>query len=140
MASLAEILTKPELRPQVVRACAVLIDAEVSRKSGFSGLAVKAGYKLVKEAGMLDTRTALVLVNLSIVLPYAVWMIKGFIDAVPMEIEESAMVDGAHRARVIWEIVVPTALPGIITAAVLKLFPAPKAKTVAFAAFQTPQR
>ena len=67
---------------------------------------------------MLDTRTALVLVNLSIVLPYAVWMIKGFIDAVPMEIEESAMVDGAPRSRVIWEIVVPTALPGIITAAV----------------------
>ena len=55
---------------------------------------------------------------MSIVLPYAVWMMKGFIDAVPLEIEESAMVDGAHRARVIWEIVVPAALPGIITAAV----------------------
>jgi len=75
-------------------------------------------FLMFKEAGMLDTRTALVLVNLSIVLPYAVWMIKGFIDAVPMEIEESAVVDGASRARVIWEIVVPTALPGIITAAV----------------------
>jgi len=75
-------------------------------------------FLMFKEAGMLDTRTALVLVNLSIVLPYAVWMIKGFIDAVPMEIEESAMVDGAPRSRVIWEIVVPTALPGIITAAV----------------------
>ncbi|MBK7829849.1 hypothetical protein [Nannocystis sp.] len=48
MANLAEILTQPELRPQVVRACAVLIDSEVASKSGFSGLAVKAGYKLVK--------------------------------------------------------------------------------------------
>ena len=75
-------------------------------------------FLMFKEAGMLDTRSALVLVNLSIVLPYAVWMIKGFIDAVPLEIEESAMVDGAPRSRVIWEIVVPTALPGIITAAV----------------------
>ena len=75
-------------------------------------------FLMFKEAGMLDTRTALILVNLSIVLPYAVWMIKGFIDAVPMEIEESAMVDGAPRWRVICEIVVPTALPGIITAAV----------------------
>jgi multiple sugar transport system permease protein len=75
-------------------------------------------FLMFKEAGMLDTRTALVLVNLSIVLPYAVWMIKGFIDAVPLEIEESAMVDGASRARVIREIVVPAALPGIITAAV----------------------
>ena len=75
-------------------------------------------FLMFKEFGLLDTRTALVLVNMSIVLPYAVWMMKGFIDAVPLEIEESAMVDGAHRARVIWEIVVPAALPGIITAAV----------------------
>ena len=48
MATLAEILTQPEVRPQVVRACADLIDAEVQSKTGFSGLAVKAGYKLVK--------------------------------------------------------------------------------------------
>ena len=75
-------------------------------------------FLMFKAWGLLDTRTALVLVNLSIVLPYAVWMIKGFLDAVPLEIEESAMVDGASRSRVIWEIVVPTALPGIITAAV----------------------
>lgn len=73
---------------------------------------------MFKAWGLLDTRFALVLVNLSIVLPYAVWMIKGFLDAVPLEIEESAMVDGASRSRVIWEIVVPAAWPGIITAAV----------------------
>ncbi len=75
-------------------------------------------FLMFKQLGLLDTRSALVLVNMSIVLPYAVWMMKGFIDAVPLEIEESAMVDGAHRGRVIWEIVVPAALPGIITAAV----------------------
>ncbi|MEN9627455.1 MAG: hypothetical protein RJA10_682 [Pseudomonadota bacterium] len=75
-------------------------------------------FLMFKQAGLLDTRFALVLVNLSIVLPYAVWMIKGFIDAVPLEIEESALVDGAPRWRVLAEIVVPAALPGIITAAV----------------------
>lgn len=75
-------------------------------------------FLMFKAWGLLDTRFALVLVNLSIVLPYAVWMIKGFMDAVPMEIEESAMVDGASRGRIIWEIVVPAAWPGIITAAV----------------------
>jgi multiple sugar transport system permease protein len=75
-------------------------------------------FLMFKQLGMLDTRSALVLINMSIVLPYAVWMMKGFIDAVPLEIEEAAMVDGAHRVRVIWEIVVPSALPGIITAAV----------------------
>jgi hypothetical protein len=48
MARLAEILTQPTVRPRVVQACADLIDAEVATKSGFAGLAVKAGYKLVK--------------------------------------------------------------------------------------------
>ena len=75
-------------------------------------------FLMFKEFGWLDTRSGLVLVNLSIVLPYAVWMIKGFIDAVPLEMEESAMVDGASRLRVLWEMVVPAALPGVITAAV----------------------
>lgn len=75
-------------------------------------------FLMFKAYGLLDTRIALVLVNLSIVLPYAVWMIKGFLDAVPLEIEESAMVDGAPRWRVLAEIVVPAAWPGIVTAAV----------------------
>ena len=75
-------------------------------------------FLMFRDLGLLDTRTALVLINLSIVLPYAVWMIKGFIDAVPVEIEESAMIDGAGRFRVLAGIVVPAALPGIITAAV----------------------
>jgi len=75
-------------------------------------------FLMFKKLGLLDTRTALILINLSIVLPYAIWMIKGFIDAVPIEIEESALVDGAPRWRVLAEIVVPTAIPGIITAAI----------------------
>ena len=75
-------------------------------------------FLMFKAWGLLDTKLALVLVNLSIVLPYAIWMIKGFLDAVPMEIEEAAMVDGASRLRVIGEILVPAAWPGIVTAAV----------------------
>ncbi len=48
MASLVEIVTQPDVRPQVVRACESLIEAEVSSKSGLSALAIKAGYKLVR--------------------------------------------------------------------------------------------
>lgn len=47
MASLAQLLTRTEVRPRVVQACASLIDAEVRSKSGLSALAIKAGYKLV---------------------------------------------------------------------------------------------
>lgn len=48
MATLVEILTKPETRPRVVRACADLIAAEVDRKSGLSGIAIKGAYRLVQ--------------------------------------------------------------------------------------------
>ncbi len=74
-------------------------------------------YLMFRELDLLDSYAGLVLVNLSIVLPYAVWMIKGFIDAVPIEMEESAVIDGASRLRALREIVVPAALPGLITAA-----------------------
>lgn len=47
MASLEQILTDPPVRPEVVARCVRLIDAEVSRKSGISGVAIKAAYKLV---------------------------------------------------------------------------------------------
>ncbi|MEZ4452032.1 MAG: hypothetical protein R3B09_21390 [Nannocystaceae bacterium] len=48
MATLVEILTKPETRPRVVRACAELVAAEVDRKSGLSGIAIKGAYRLVQ--------------------------------------------------------------------------------------------
>jgi hypothetical protein len=48
MATLVELLTTSETRPRVVRACAELIDAEVASKKGISGIAVKAGYRLVQ--------------------------------------------------------------------------------------------
>ena len=75
-------------------------------------------YVMFRQLGLLDTYVALIIVDLAIVLPYAIWTIKGFIDAIPMETEEAAIVDGASRARIIWDIVVPMARPGILTAAI----------------------
>jgi len=71
-----------------------------------------------RHAGLLDTRIALVIANMSFVVPYAIWMIKGFIDSIPLDMEEAAQIDGASRLRAIWDVVVPMALPGIATAAI----------------------
>lgn len=71
-----------------------------------------------RNAGLLDTRIALVIANMSFVVPYAIWMIKGFVDAIPLDMEEAAQIDGASRLRVLWDVVVPMALPGIATAAI----------------------
>ena len=75
-------------------------------------------YVMFRKMGLLDTYAALIIVDLAIVLPYAIWTIKGFIDAIPLETEEAAIIDGASRLRVIWDIVVPMARPGILTAAI----------------------
>lgn len=75
-------------------------------------------FLMFRDVALMDTRTGLIIVNLAIVTPFAVWMIKGYLDAIPNESEEAALVDGASRVRVIFDVVVPMALPGMITAAV----------------------
>ena len=52
-------------------------------------------FLMFRSLGLLDTRIALIIVNLAIVTPFVIWMIKGFIDAIPVDSEEAAMIDGA---------------------------------------------
>jgi multiple sugar transport system permease protein len=75
-------------------------------------------YLMFRNLGLLDTYLGLIIVDLSIVLPYAIWTIKGFIDAIPEETEEAAKIDGASLPVMLWKIVVPMALPGIATAGI----------------------
>ena len=75
-------------------------------------------FVMFRDTGLLDTRIGLILVNLAIVMPFAVWMIKGFIDGIPMDTEEAAMVDGSSRLQVLRNIVLPMAAPGILTAGI----------------------
>lgn len=75
-------------------------------------------FLMFRSLGLLDTRLALVLVDIAVVMPFAVWMIKGFIDGIPIETEEAALVDGSTRLQVIRNIVLPMAAPGVVTAAI----------------------
>ncbi len=75
-------------------------------------------FVMFRDIGLLDTRVGLIVVNLAIVMPFAVWMIKGFIDGIPLDTEEAAMVDGSSRGQVIRNIVLPMAAPGILTAGI----------------------
>ena len=63
---------------------------------------------------LLDTITGLVIIYSITTLPYAVWMIKSFIDELPLEIEQAAMILGASRLRTLWEIVFPLVRSGIV--------------------------
>ena len=75
-------------------------------------------FVMFRQLDLLDTRIALIIVNLAIVTPFVIWMIKGFIDAIPQDSEEAAMIDGASRLRVIKDIVLPMAAPGIMTSSI----------------------
>ncbi len=75
-------------------------------------------FLMFRDLGILDTKLALILVDLAIVMPFATWMIKGFIDGIPIDTEEAALVDGSTRMQVIRNIVLPMAAPGIVTAGI----------------------
>ncbi len=74
---------------------------------------------LFKSAGLLDTVWALMLVYAAINLSITTWIIRSYMLDIPKELEDAARTDGAGDLRILWEIVLPACLPGIITAAVI---------------------
>jgi N,N'-diacetylchitobiose transport system permease protein len=67
----------------------------------------------------LNQLGSLVLVHLAFSLPFAIWMLRGFVAAVPVELEEAAKLDGASRFRFIWTILFPLVAPGLVAISVL---------------------
>lgn len=75
-------------------------------------------YLMFRILGLIHTLTALVVVDVALNLSFAIWILRTFIDEIPVDLEESAMVDGTSRLGVLPTIVFPLALPGIITTAI----------------------
>jgi ABC-type glycerol-3-phosphate transport system permease component len=68
---------------------------------------------------MFDTRIGLILLYCVFNLPFAIWLLKGMIDAIPVELDEAAMLDGAGTGQIILKVIVPLARPGIAVTAIL---------------------
>lgn len=75
-------------------------------------------YILLLKAHLLNTNLGLVIGYTSFALPFGSWMMKGFIDAIPTEIEEAARVDGYSRLGILLRVVVPMTVPGLVTTGV----------------------
>ena len=73
---------------------------------------------IARDLGLLDSQGLLAVMYLSFNLPFVVWILSGFFQGLPIEVEEAGLVDGASRLRVLAAIVVPMALPGLIAAGV----------------------
>jgi multiple sugar transport system permease protein len=75
-------------------------------------------YRTLSGLGLIDTYAGLVLVNVAFTAPFCTWLLRGFILAVPKDIDEAAAIDGAGPARTMLQIVLPLLVPGIATVAV----------------------
>jgi multiple sugar transport system permease protein len=69
--------------------------------------------------GLLDTYTGLVLAHLVITLPLGVWVLIGYIEDIPHDFEDAALIDGAGRTQVFWRIILPLSRPGLIATTIL---------------------
>lgn len=71
-------------------------------------------FKVLTAVNLYDTRTGLVIAFLTICLPFATWTMKGFIDGVPTELDEAALVDGCSRLGVFLRVILPVLGPGMV--------------------------
>lgn len=76
-------------------------------------------FQMMNDFRAFDTLWGLVIVYLTFTLPFTVWVLTNFFRAMPAELEQSALVDGATPMRALWDVLLPMAVPGIVTTAML---------------------
>lgn len=76
-------------------------------------------YVLFNRLDWIDTRQALVVSYLTFTIPLSIWMMTGFFDDVPVELEEAAMIDGCSRFGALFRVSLPLAVPGMAATAIL---------------------
>lgn len=72
-------------------------------------------YKMAGSLGILNTHLALILIYSTATIPIGVWLMKGFFAAIPLELEESAAVDGCNKLMTLFKIVLPLTAPGLVS-------------------------
>jgi multiple sugar transport system permease protein len=73
---------------------------------------------IVFQLGLFDTRWALMLTYPTFLIPFCTWLLMGYFRSIPFELEECALIDGATRLQILTRIVLPLAVPGLISAGI----------------------
>jgi len=71
--------------------------------------------RVVSSLGLQNTLWSLIVVYPTITVPFSTWLLMGFFKSIPRDLEEAAMIDGCSRLGALWRVVLPLAVPGIIT-------------------------
>lgn len=75
-------------------------------------------FVMMRRLDLLDSLVGLVVTYVAFTLPFSVWMLRGFVAAVPKELEEAAMVDGATAWRTFWSVLFPLVAPGLVATSI----------------------
>lgn len=78
-----------------------------------AGVTIIPYYLMMNQLGLLNTHAGLVLVFTATHVPFAMWIMKGHFDSLPMALDEAAIIDGASRFQILWTIILPISLPGL---------------------------
>ncbi|MEM7490144.1 MAG: carbohydrate ABC transporter permease [Pseudomonadota bacterium] len=78
-------------------------------------------FLMFRQLGLSDTHAGMILLYTAVNLSLSVWLLKGFIDEIPREYEEAAMIDGYTRFQAFWKVVLPQAATGIASTAIFCL-------------------
>lgn len=81
-------------------------------------------YVIMESLHLLDTMAGLILVYSTTSIPFSVWMLKGYFDTIPKDLEEAAIIDGASPARAFWTVVLPLSLPAVAITALFSFMTA----------------
>jgi arabinogalactan oligomer/maltooligosaccharide transport system permease protein len=81
-------------------------------------------YVILDAVGLLNQLAGLILVYSTTAIPFCVWMLKGYFDTIPKELEESAIIDGASQFTIFWRIILPLARPAIAVTALFSFMTA----------------
>jgi N,N'-diacetylchitobiose transport system permease protein len=75
-------------------------------------------YLMMQKFNLTDGLPGITLVYIVLILPYTVWTLRGFIQAIPRELDEAAAIDGASRFQIFWKIILPLTGPGLVATSV----------------------
>lgn len=70
-------------------------------------------FQLLNTMGLYDTHAGLILVHAAVLLPFVIWLLYGFFQGIPRELEDAALIDGCSRLMALRRVILPLALPGI---------------------------
>jgi ABC-type glycerol-3-phosphate transport system permease component len=96
-------------------------------------------FLVMRHLGVLDNIYPLIIIYTVYTLPISTWLLKSFFDQIPTELEDAALTDGATRLQTLRRVIIPVAVPGVFTAAILSFILAWNDFAFAVAFLQNPQ-